>query len=134
MTATPPAEESETRVVDAVLAANEAFYAAFAARDMSAMEALWASGMEVTCIHPGWNVLNGRDAILESWDAILTNPVQPRIITAGAQARLLGDTAIVTCRELVAATPLTATNVFVRERGRWRLVHHQSGFVTQTSG
>lgn len=117
-----------------LLAANAAFYAAFAARDMGAMEALWASGVEVTCVHPGWNILSGREAVLESWEAILANPVQPRIVSAGASVRLIGGTAIVTCRELVATTPLTATNVFVRERDQWRLVHHQSGFVTQTSG
>lgn len=132
MTATPPTEESGARRLDAVLAANEAFYAAFVARDMGAMEALWASGCEVTCIHPGWNVLSGRASVLESWEAILGNPVQPRIVTGGAQVRLLGECAIVICRELVAGTPLAATNVFVREQGRWRLVHHQSGFVTQT--
>lgn len=131
MTAIPPAEGSAAHSLDAVLAANEAFYAAFTARDMGAMEALWASGIDVTCIHPGWNMLNGREAVLESWEAILTNPVQPRIVTAGAEVRLLGDTAVVTCRELVAATPLAATNVFIREQGQWRLVHHQSGFVTQ---
>ncbi len=114
---------------DEVLAANAAFYAAFANRDEAAMDALWSRGVPVTCIHPGWNVLVGRDAVMESWEAILSNPEQPRIVGGGAQAQVLGETAIVTCRELVAGNPLAATNVFVREDGRWLLVHHHAGPV-----
>ena len=44
---------------------------------------------------------------------------------------MLGDAAaIVVCRELVAGTPLAATNIYVLEEGSWRLVHHQSGPVS----
>ena len=37
----------------AVLAANAAFYRAFAERDVDAMDALWARSIPVACIHPG---------------------------------------------------------------------------------
>jgi ketosteroid isomerase-like protein len=117
-----------------VLAANDAFYSAFVRRDMGAMEALWAGSVEATCIHPGWNVLRGRETVLESWEAMIANPEQPRIVTGGARAVLLGDVAVVTCREFVAGNALAATNVYVREAGRWRLAHHQSGFVVRTGG
>jgi ketosteroid isomerase-like protein len=113
----------------AVLEANAAFYAAFAGRDMSTLDDLWSRRVAVTCIHPGWNVLSGRDAVIESWDAILSNPEQPRIVAGGAQVALLGDSAIVICRELVSGNPLAATNVFVREDGKRRLSHHHSGPV-----
>jgi ketosteroid isomerase-like protein len=113
----------------AVLQANDAFYAAFAGRDMAAVDDLWSRRVAITCIHPGWNVLSGRDAVIESWDAILSNPEQPRIVAGGAQVALLGDTAIVICRELVSGNPLAATNIFVREDGKWRLAHHHSGPV-----
>src|SRR5579883_2287878 len=69
---------------DDVLAANGAFYAAFNARDMDAMASIWAARAPVACIHPGWNVLIGRDAVLDSWRGILSNPEQPRIVSAGA--------------------------------------------------
>jgi ketosteroid isomerase-like protein len=114
-----------------VLAANAAFYAAFVARDMAAMEALWAQSVPVTCLHPGWNLLSGREDVLGSWRAIIGNPDQARIVAGGATVRLLGDAALVVCRELVGGNPLAATNVFIQEEGAWRLVHHQSGPVMQ---
>ena len=40
----------------ALLAANEAFYRAFASRDAEAMAGLWARTVPVACIHPGWDV------------------------------------------------------------------------------
>jgi hypothetical protein len=57
-----------------VLFANEAFYAAFAARDIEAMDELWSRRPNVTCIHPGWSPLIGRDSVMQSWRAILSNP------------------------------------------------------------
>jgi hypothetical protein len=118
-------ERSETDV----LAANEAFYQAFNQRDMASMEGLWASSAPVSCIHPGWNVLQGREAVLDSWRSILNNPSQPRIVTGGATSSIFDSMAVVICRELVAGSPLVATNVFVREDGGWKLMHHQSGGV-----
>src|SRR6185503_2014542 len=64
---------------DAVLAANLEFYRAFTARDLAAMDALWARAAPVACIHPGWPALSDRDAIMESWRSILGNPGSPRI-------------------------------------------------------
>jgi hypothetical protein len=113
----------------AVLEANEAFYRAFNAKDPDAMDVAWAAEHEVACIHPGWNALLGREDVLESWHNILANPNQPRIVIGGAQVVFAGDAAIVLCRELVAGSPLIATNVFVPEGGAWKLVHHQSGGV-----
>ena len=114
---------------DDALAANEAFYRAFNQRDMDIMSALWADTDDVTCIHPGWNAIEGRERVLDSWRAILGNPGQSRIVTGGATVSFRGDVAIVLCRELVGGSPLIATNVFVREGEGWKLLHHQSGPV-----
>jgi ketosteroid isomerase-like protein len=113
----------------AVLQANEAFYAAFNHKDPEAMDTVWAQRDDVVCVHPGWNVLRGREPVIESWRGILTNPMQTRIVVGGAIATVLGNVAVVICRELVGGSPLAATNVFVREAGAWRLLHHQSGPV-----
>jgi ketosteroid isomerase-like protein len=119
--------ESDT---EAILAMNEEFYSSFNRKDGDAMDAVWAQRDDVSCIHPGWNVLRGREPVVDSWRAILGNPNQPRIVIGGAEVTMLGDAAVVVCRELVAGSPLAATNVFVREDGAWRLMHHQSGPVS----
>lgn len=109
-----------------VLEANEAFYQAFASRDFLAMSRLWAEHHPVACVHPGWDVLDGREEVLSSFRAILGSEAAPRLSCSLAQARVLGETAFVTCHELVGGGRLAATNVFVREGGRWRIVHHQA--------
>src|SRR5438093_6499030 len=98
-----------------VLAANQAFYAAFNAKDFDAMDALWSQWAAVACVHPGWNVLSGRETVMDSWRAILGNQSQPRVQSGGERVYLLGDVAYVICRELLEGAPLAATNVFVRE-------------------
>jgi ketosteroid isomerase-like protein len=115
----------------AVLDANSAFYRAFARRDLRAMVALWAAEVPVACVHPGWDVLRGRDEVLESWRNILSGDA-PDIRCAAASAHVAGDMAWVVCRERVpGAAPVAATNVFVREGGAWRICHHHAGIVAE---
>lgn len=116
---------------EAVLFANEAFYRAFADGDLAAMDAVWASAAPVACIHPGWNLLDGREAVMASWRAILDNPKRPDISSVGGAVKVYGDTAVVTCYETVGGGYLVATNIFIREAGAWKLVHHQAGPTPQ---
>ena len=111
---------------DAVLAANLEFYRAFAARDLVAMDALWARRSSVGCIHPGWPALSDRDAVMESWHGILSNPDAPRIACYDERVLLYGETALVLCEEELDGGTLVASNLFVREDGAWRIAHHQA--------
>ena len=113
--------------VDALLFANEAFYRAFADRDYPAMAAVWAETEPVVCVHPGWDVLAGRDGVLRSWAAILGNPDSPDIRCHEAVAHVLGEVAMVVCYEEIDGQYLIATNVFLREGRIWKMIHHQSG-------
>ena len=112
---------------DEVLAANAAFYRAFAARDVEAMDALWARHTPVACVHPGWHALTGRDAVMASWRGILRGPGAPDIACGEATSHVFGESAFVVCAERLPGGELAATNVFVREEGAWRLVHHHAG-------
>ena len=129
-----PGTGTHTEAEQDALLANEAFYRALGAADMGAMEQVWARLAPVTCLHPGWTLLSGREAVLESWRTILANPNQPRIVGGGASVTVFGEAAVVLCREVVSGSPLYATNVFVREEGGWRLTHHQSGPVMTPTG
>ena len=119
---------------DAVLSANLEFYRAFAARDIAAMEALWARRAAVACLHPGWTALTERDAILDSWRSILANPDAPRIACFDEQVLLYGDVALVLCEEELEGGTLAASNLFVREDGAWHLAHHQAGQLVRRQG
>ena len=111
---------------DAVLEANSSFYRAFDQRDLEALGALWAEHAPVGCIHPGWAPLHGRELVVGSWKRILEGQ-PPRIACFGASAYVFGDCAFVICSERLDGGTLAATNVFVREGGAWKLVHHQAG-------
>lgn len=115
-----------------VLVCNQAFYDAFARRDLAAMDRLWASDAAVTCFHPGWDLLIGRDAVMASWRAILRDEGPP-IEASRERAFVAGDAAFVVCLEgLRGGEPsLAATNIFTREHGEWRLVHHHAGHLAQ---
>jgi len=113
-----------------VLEANSAFYRAFAARDAAAMEALWARSAPVACVHPGWDALRGRDPVMASWRSILGGDA-PHVRCTRASAHVLGSVAFVVCHETMEGARLVATNVFVRESGTWRMVHHQAGGLAQ---
>ena len=116
---------------DAVLAANLEFYRAFAARDLAGMEALWARTAPVACLHPGWAALFEREAILASWEAILSHPEAPRVACFDERVYVYGDAALVLCEEELAGGTLAASNFFVREAGEWRIVHHQAGQIVR---
>lgn len=110
-----------------LLFANEAFYDAFRHRDATRMDALWADRHFVACIHPGWRALTTREEVIDSWRRILGNPQSPKVACRGAQASPRGDLGFVVCYEVIGNNVLAATNVFAREDGTWKLIHHQAG-------
>ena len=112
---------------DTLLAANAAFYAAFNQRDYEAMDALWATSVPVSCIHPGGGPIFDREAVMASWKGILGHDSQAPILSLGPRVRMYGDYATVICFEVIAGNNLIASNVFIREDRKWKLVHHQSG-------
>ena len=91
------------------------------------MVELWAREHPVACVHPGWRALHGRDEVLASWRAILQGEGSPEVACGSPRVQLLGETAFVTCTEQLPGALLTATNVFIREQGAWKLVHHHAG-------
>lgn len=109
----------------ALLAANAAYYRAFASRDLTAMEEIWALE-NVSCVHPGWPALLERRAILASYRDIFKNPRQERLSAREETALISGADGRVFCVEAVGGAELVATNWFRLLDGRWRLLHHQA--------
>jgi ketosteroid isomerase-like protein len=117
--------------------ANVAFYRAFEALALRAMEAVWAHGDHVRCVHPGWPMLSGWEAVCASWEAIFANTQEMRFTLTDVHVVPIGDLAWVTCTEnilsetegRVGVTSILATNVFEHGPDGWRMVHHHASHV-----
>ncbi len=112
---------------DLLLFANEAFYAAFNANDLAAMQQVWVTVGPGFCLHPGWPALTGLDEVMESWQGIFANRGAPPLDCRGATAEVVGDIGIVLCYEVMQDAVMAVTNLFRREGGGWRMFHHQAG-------
>ena len=110
---------------ESLLFANEAFYRAFADKDMDAMDDLWSRDQPVSCIHPGWGPLFDRSEVLSSWAAILGAPEAPNIHSVNPTVQIYGDLGTVICFEKLQGGTLVATNIFVRQGSVWKMIHHQ---------
>lgn len=115
---------------DAILAANAAYYRAFQEADGDAMAALWAHD-GVTCVHPGWRPLLGRDSVVRSYREIFANAGAAAIVCADEHVVVTGDFARVMCIERIGGVALSATNCFVRAATGWRMVHHHASPIAE---
>ena len=129
--------------VQDITAANTSLYEAFETADVDRMTALWddVEPEAVVCVHPGWPMLRGRDAVLRSWAAVMAGTDYIQFFLTDVRVSVLGDVAVVTCQENVLTevsetaggnAAVVATNVYVRRGGSWRAqVHHGSPVLGQ---
>jgi hypothetical protein len=123
-------ESTRPAAEEQLLRANRDFYRAFASADYVAMDRLWSEHAGSTCVHPGWEALRGRDRVMASWRGILRRPLPVR--SRDEVATVLGEVGVIVCIEVLPEGELVATNVFVLEQGRWRMLHHQAGLVARS--
>jgi ketosteroid isomerase-like protein len=118
----------------ALRAANAAFYAAFEALDLQAMQTLWAKSVQVSCVHPGWDLVLGHEAVMASWKAIFEGTSEIHFRSEDLQVTAGTSMGWVVSREILTtsqqSTPientLSAINTFVLEEGLWRIAHHHA--------
>lgn len=119
---------------DAVREANAGFYKAFESLDVSQMAEVWLRADHVRCVHPGGELLLGYDAVVRSWEEIFSNTLHIRFDLTNISVHRLGEAAWVTLLETVQVSAHTGssrgvmitTNIFERDGGLWRLVHHHA--------
>jgi ketosteroid isomerase-like protein len=120
--------------------ANARFYRAFESLDIAQMDQVWSHGEHVRCIHPGWCLLGGWDAVRQSWEAIFRDSAEMRFSISDVGVHVEGNLAWVTCREnilshargQIAVTALLATNLFERRAGEWLMIHHHASHTLPT--
>ena len=71
---------------DPVNDVNRRFYEAFESLDFKRMEGIWLREDYIKCVHPGWALLSGWDAVMESWRRIFENTQQMRFTLTNVQA------------------------------------------------
>jgi ketosteroid isomerase-like protein len=128
----PPDDETA-----AVEEANLRFYQAFESMDIAEMERVWVRRDYVRCVHPGWALLEGWEAVRQSWETIFKHSGEMRFSLSEVRARVDGGLAWVTCTEnilsevrgTIAVTALLATNVFERHGREWLIVHHHASHI-----
>jgi ketosteroid isomerase-like protein len=117
--------------------ANARFYRVFEALDIGEMDAVWSHAEHVTCVHPGWPLLVGWQAVRASWETIFNNTAEMSFTLSSVRAIRVGDAGWVTCTEnilsevrgRVSVTSVLATNIYEREGEQWMLVHHHASHV-----
>ncbi|UCD11849.1 MAG: nuclear transport factor 2 family protein [Nitrospinaceae bacterium] len=121
--------------------ANERFYRAFNERDLELMDRVWhrdgEDGVEVVCIHPGWEPLRGFEAIQKSWSNIFKNSENMNIRISHLGIGVSGELAWVHCRENlfviqptgVQTSYVHATNLFRREDRAWKMILHHASSI-----
>src|SRR5206468_10526601 len=102
--------------------ANARFYQAFETLDLARMELVWSHRQHVKCVHPGWPILVGWDAVRSSSATIFENTADMRFPLSDVRSSARGDLAWVTCTENIftevhgrlAVPPVLATTLFER--------------------
>jgi ketosteroid isomerase-like protein len=115
-------------------AAEAAFYSAFAATDLAAMEGVWLDGGGAVCIHPGGGLLQGKAQVMQSWAEILTGTTPPHVECRLISRTETTDLAVHLVEESIRAggdprapvNRVLATNVFVRGSRGWHLASHHA--------
>jgi ketosteroid isomerase-like protein len=130
------AKAQQTSDIERVNAASQVFIAAIAARDISAMDALWAHEPYVTFIGPlSTVVVVGWDGVRKAWamrfgqfDKVTISATEPHIRTNGKVAWAVGmeRTQLLRKDGKTVAFEAFVTNVFENHDGRWLMVSHHS--------
>ena len=125
----------------AVVAANQAFYAALSALDLAAMENIWAHDPDVLYIGPFHRkMIIGWPAVRTEFLANRANVAEISVKPLDMHVRVNGDTAWVFGAEEGAALPKVGisasgsnfvTNIFKRVDGRWLMVVHHAQRIPQ---
>jgi ketosteroid isomerase-like protein len=124
---------------EAVLRANDHFYRVFEARDLVAMSAVWAQTVNDCCIHPGWEIVRGFPAVMQSWRSIFSSGAPMRFRITSVAVSIEGDVARVHNVENIFvgddSEPLgrvAVTHLFVKREERWLMtLHHGSPIAAE---
>ena len=122
---------------DDVRAASDQFYSALEAMangDASPMADIWSHEDDVTTMHPIGGREEGWEAVSGSFAGVASASTDGTVTRSDQAIRVIGNSAYELCTESASMTfagePLSlnhrATNVYRKEKGEWKIVHHHA--------
>ena len=131
-----PVKAQPTTDMERVNAASQVFTAAVTARDILAMDKVWAHESYTTFIGPlSTTVVIGWEGVRKAWemrfgqfDKVTISASEPHVRTNGKVAWAVGMEKVQLLRKDGKTVAFNAfvTNVFENHDGRWLLVSHQA--------
>ena len=122
-------------------AAEAAFYSAFSALDLDAMQDCWAPLPAVYCVHPGGPALRGPEAVMQGWREIFSSAKPPNISYSLVEAQRTPSLVVHLVEERIRpggegsdASLVMATNLFIRHQGEWRMLAHHASLPLMKTG
>jgi ketosteroid isomerase-like protein len=129
-------QKTQASDVDRIEAASRDFIAAISARDIQAMNELWAHESYVTFMGPlSANIVVGWDGVKKAWemrfgqfDRVTISLTESHLQTNGNVAWVVGIERVQLLRKNGDTLGFDAfvTNVFEQHDGRWLMVSHQT--------
>ena len=116
---------------DEIIKTNRKFYDARNRYDIDLIEQVWLTDVRAKCVHAGWPIIFGWEAIKESWKTIFETGGFDRVDISDFFVEVKGNSAWLNCVER-ATYSLDDRRVVVRgpgnqhilsmrmENGRWR--------------
>jgi uncharacterized protein (TIGR02246 family) len=130
---------------NAVRAASSQFYAALNSvvnGDAGPMAEIWSQGADATTMHPIGGRQVGWDQVRVSWQQVAAIASEGRVTLGDQLVRVVGEAAYELGTEHVAMTlagrsvrgEVRVTNIYRREGGAWRIVHHHADASPEMQG
>jgi ketosteroid isomerase-like protein len=130
---------------DEVRAAAERFYAALNSvvnGDAGPMADVWSQGADATTMHPIGGRHVGWDQARGSWQQVAQIASGGKVTLGDRLIRVVGDAAYelgtehvdVTLAGQPVRTEVRVTNIYRREGGMWRIVHHHADASPEMQG
>jgi ketosteroid isomerase-like protein len=134
----------ETSDIDGVNATSQAFLAAISARDIGAMDQVWAHESYATFMGPlSTTVVVGWDGVRKAWemrfsqfDRVTISVTESHVRSKGRVAWVVGIEKVQLLRKNGEMLSFDAfvTNVFENHDGRWVIVSHQATPIFREPG
>lgn len=132
--------KSEASDFEQVKVANQAYYAALSARDLAAMERVWArSPRDVNvappikpAAHTGWDTIKKNyQTFWATLDELTVSMEEPQIVVHGSVAWVYGiEQAKRRAKNgETSAGPNFGTSIFIKDGGGWLMVFHQAALI-----